>query len=265
MIFYQRDNSKSGVNNDIRIFDNFHFMTHMHRDLELLFVLDGEIELTVENTVYIVKSGDMALVFSNQIHAYASPTPSKVLIHVFSPDNVRSFIRAIGDRVGVTPVFHCDEIIRTYYYHCLIEKDFQSPLAIKSYLYMICDRYLDSIPLVDASTVSDSILHKMLHYVAYHFRENITLSEISEALGYEPHYLSRVFGNATGINLKRYINQYRIDYAKYRLSESTDTVTEIALSCGFQSIRNFNRVFLENEGTTPQAYRNHTIKQKPNK
>ena len=83
MIFYQLDNSKAGENNDIRIFDNFNFMTHMHRDLELTYVLSGEIDLTVEDKTYRVKAGEMALVFSNQIHAYSTPEASRVLIHVF--------------------------------------------------------------------------------------------------------------------------------------------------------------------------------------
>lgn len=258
MIFYQSDNSRAGENNDIRIFDNFNFMTHMHRDLELTFVLSGEIALTVEDKTYRVKAGEMALVFSNQIHAYSTPESSRVLIHVFSPDNVRSFIRILNGKVGKDPVFHCDAVIRDFYYACLIEQGLQSSLAIKSYLYIICDRYLASTTLVEAHKGSDNILHQMLHHIAHHFREDITLESLSDKLGYEPHYLSRVFGKGTGINLRRYINQYRIDYAKYRLSESEDSITDIALACGFGSIRNFNRVFFESESMTPQAFRNRT-------
>lgn len=255
MIFYQSDNSRAGENNDIRIFEDFNFMTHMHRDLELTYVLEGEIEVTVEDRTYRAKEGEMVLIFSNQIHAYASPAHSRVLIHVFSPDNVRSFIRTLNGKVGQSSVFRCDELIRNYYYTCLMEEKLRSSLAIKSYLYILCDRYLAVTPLINESKESDDILHKMLHYVADHFREDITLTSMSEALGYEPHYLSRVFGNGTGINLRRYINQYRIDYAKYRLAESDDSITDIALTCGFGSIRNFNRVFLENESLTPQEFR----------
>ena len=255
MILYQQDNSRAGENNDIRIFDNFNFMTHMHRDLELLYVLEGDIHLTVEDKAYCVSEGEMALVFSNQIHAYATMHHSKVLIHVFSPDNVRSFIRKLNGKVGKHPVFVCDKSIRDFYYHCLIECNYRSSLAIKSYLYIICDRYLDSVELTEEHKRSDDILHQMLHYIADHFREDITLEKLSESLGYEAHYLSRVFSENTKINFRRYINQYRIDYAKYLLLESEDSVTHIALACGFGSIRSFNRVFAESEGMTPKEYR----------
>ncbi len=255
MIYYQITNSKTGENNDIRIFKNFNFLTHMHRDLELTYVLEGEINITVEDKVYHAKAGEMALIFSNQIHAYSSPLPSRVLIHVFSPDNVRSFIRTLNGKIGMTPIFTCDEVIRNFYYNCLIDKKMQSSLAIKSYLYIICDQYLSSTQLVEDIKKDTDILHKMLHYISDHFNEDITLGSISDALGYETHYLSRIFGNGTGINLRHFINQYRIDYAKYRLAETSSSITDIALSCGFGSIRNFNRVFLEYEKITPSAFR----------
>ena len=249
-----------GVNNDIRIFRNFNFMPHMHRDFELTYVLEGEIDITVENRTYRAKKNEMALIFSNQIHSYASPGESRVLIHVFSPDNVRSFVRGLNGRVGETPLFTCDEDIRDFYYKSLIEKNLRSNLAIKSYLYIICDRYLASTALVERIKTHDDILHQMLEYIAEHFREDITLASIARDLGYEPHYLSRIFGNSTGVNLRSYINQYRIDYAKYLLSESDDPITDIALSCGFGTIRNFNRVFLEHVGVTPFAFRQKIIK-----
>ncbi len=56
---------------------------------------------------------------------------------------------------------------------------------------------------------------------------------------------------AVGINGKQYIDHYRIDYAKDRLQNSDDAITTIALGCGFQSIRNFNRVFLSLVGVHP--------------
>jgi AraC-like DNA-binding protein len=260
MFFYQSDNSKLGINNDIRVFRNFNFIPHIHRDFELTYVLEGEIHITVENKVYQVKENQMALIFSNQIHAYSTPNSSKVLIHVFSADNIRTFIRSIHGKIGETPVFSCDEVIRDFYYKCLIEKNIQSNLAIKSYLYIICDQYLASTKLVEHKNANADILHQMLDYIASHFREDITLNSIAHELGYEPHYLSRIFGNSTGINLRNYINQYRVDYAKFILSESDEPITDIAFSCGFGTIRNFNRVFLKHVGVTPFQFRQKTIK-----
>ena len=116
------------------------------------------------------------------------------------------------------------------------------------------------LELIEQNKTNDDILHQMLDYITNHFKEDITLKSIAHDLGYEPHYLSRIFGNRTGVNLRNYINQYRIDYAKYMLSESKEPITDIALSSGFGTIRNFNRVFLEHVGTTPLSFRQKTLK-----
>lgn len=110
---------------------------------------------------------------------------------------------------------------------------------------------------------SSDIIHLMLRYISEHFRENITLGEMAETFGYEAHYLSRVFSSSVNINLRKYINQYRVDYAKYLLSETEQSITDVAMNSGFQSIRNFNRVFSEFEGISPQVFRAQRLPTQP--
>ena len=263
MIFYQTINSKSGTNNDIEIFDDFEFISHMHRDLEFILVLEGSITLTVEEKVRELTKGQTAMVFSNQIHSYLTKNHSRVLIHVFSPDNVRSFTHMLENRIGKEPVFRCDDEIKEYYYKACVEKNRRTPLAIKSYLYAICDRYLADCELTEVPKGSSDIIHLMLRYISEHFRENITLGEMAENFGYEAHYLSRVFSSSVNINLRKYINQYRVDYAKYLLSETEQSITDVAMNSGFQSIRNFNRVFSEFEGISPQVFRAQRLPTQP--
>ena len=73
-------------------------------------------------------------------------------------------------------------------------------------------------------------------------------------LNYEPHYLSRVLHEHTGVNLRQLINGYRIELAKEILVKKEFTVSEIALKCGFKGIRNFNRVFKQMTGFEPSTY-----------
>lgn len=95
----------------------------------------------------------------------------------------------------------------------------------------------------------------MLSYIAQRYREEISLEKMAQEMSYEMHYLSRVFSANMKINIRRYINLYRVDSAKERLINSQDGVARIALESGFQSIRNFNRVFYASTGMTPIEYR----------
>jgi transcriptional regulator GlxA family with amidase domain len=53
------------------------------------------------------------------------------------------------------------------------------------------------------------------------------------------------------MHFSRYVNLFRVDAATELLQHTDLPITEIALQSGFQSIRNFNRVFLEITGKTP--------------
>lgn len=255
MILYQQFNSLFSGNNDIRIYDSFEYMAHLHRDFEFVYVLEGTLTVFVENMRYELTPGKMLLVLSNQIHSYQSNTPNRAVIHVFSGDNVPAFTRLVSGKASPCPVFTCDEEIARYYLQYCLEKGNRSPFAFKSYLYGICDCFLQKCELCDAEEISASILHRMLTYISEHFQEDITLKNMAAELGYESHYLSRVFGKAIGIHMKQYINLYRIDRAKDLLINTEDSITDIALSCGFQSIRNFDRVFMASTNMTPQEFR----------
>lgn len=52
-----------------------------------------------------------------------------------------------------------------------------------------------------------------------------------------------------------FVNKYRIQFACELLKNSDEDVTQIAMKCGFSTIRNFNRVFKNEMGQTPKDYR----------
>ena len=53
------------------------------------------------------------------------------------------------------------------------------------------------------------------------------------------------------MHFSRYVNLYRVERATNLLMNTDMSITEIALSSGFQSIRSFNRVYLELTGLSP--------------
>ena len=67
-----------------------------------------------------------------------------------------------------------------------------------------------------------------------------------------PSYFSRYFHNMIGISFAKYLNCVKIEKAVELIHESKDkTMTEISDTCGFQTIRNFNRIFKNYTGYSP--------------
>ena len=75
------------------------------------------------------------------------------------------------------------------------------------------------------------------------------------SMGFSPNYLSRRFRRAAGIGLHEYIVFVRLQHAARELISSSDTVTDIALRCGFSDGNYFKDAFKKKYGVTPRAYR----------
>lgn len=93
-------------------------------------------------------------------------------------------------------------------------------------------------------------------YLRAHYGEpELTDRSLSEALGYHPYYLSRVFKAATGKTVRQYLIDYRVRIAKNRLLSTDDSVETVAWRCGFNSVSYFIQTFKKRTGTSPARYR----------
>ena len=70
-----------------------------------------------------------------------------------------------------------------------------------------------------------------------------------------PNYLSDLLRKETGRSAKEHINDFLIEKAKHLLLSSTDSISGIAYSLGFNYPHYFGRLFKKKTGNTPQEFR----------
>ena len=128
----------------------------------------------------------------------------------------------------------------------------------KSVLYAISGEILQQIDFKRSTAKKDVLFDRLIDYISENFLEDISLETAAKTLGYEKHYLSRCFHQGMQMNFSRYVNMLRVDTATELLQNSDLSITEIAFSSGFQSVRTFNRVFLELTGKNPRDYFDNT-------
>lgn len=78
---------------------------------------------------------------------------------------------------------------------------------------------------------------------------------IEKELGFKPVVVNDLLLNEVGSTYKQYLNQLRIDKAKYLLTESDLTVSSIATEVGYCYANSFSRAFRNIVGCTPVEYR----------
>ena len=98
-------------------------------------------------------------------------------------------------------------------------------------------------------------IKKVCEYIAKNYQEKIKVNEVAEALNLTEITLSRMIKKRTGRSFVDFVNDYRIGFATRWLTETNQTIAEIAFRCGFYNISNFNRIFRKCKGFTPGAYR----------
>lgn len=95
-------------------------------------------------------------------------------------------------------------------------------------------------------------------YIDRHLTEPLKASQVAHALGLSTDYLSRLFLAETGKTLQQFILSKKCETACYMLKNSIASCTDISAFLGFSSCSHFIRVFRQEKGMTPGAYRKKT-------
>ncbi|PYI56566.1 bifunctional transcriptional activator/DNA repair enzyme AdaA [Paenibacillus flagellatus] len=104
-------------------------------------------------------------------------------------------------------------------------------------------------------TFEEELAERAARLVRERFREPLSLTAIADELYVSPFHLQKRFTKVMGMSPSKYLTLTRLEAAKSMLAETGDSVTAVALSCGFRSSAYFSAVFLKEIGMTPTAYR----------
>ena len=87
------------------------------------------------------------------------------------------------------------------------------------------------------------------------YGRSVSLTELAPEMFVSVSTLSRLFQKRVGISFVQYVKNYRLDRVCRKLAESDESVTGIAIACGFSTASAMNRDFKAFYGLTPKEYR----------
>lgn len=118
-----------------------------------------------------------------------------------------------------------------------------------------------SFAKVEISSDSRRVL-KVKEYINTHINDELRLEQLADLIGMTPTAFSRYFKLRTGKNLSDYIIDIRLGMVARCLVDTTDSISEICWTCGFNNLSNFNRLFLKRKGCNPTEFREKYCKTK---
>lgn len=113
----------------------------------------------------------------------------------------------------------------------------------------------DYVKDVKEAHVGHAEMKAAVDYIREHYDKPLNMATVSNHVSLNYSYFSETFKQFTGMSFVPYVKKIRIEKAKELLEHSHGKVYEIAAQVGFESVKQFNRVFREHEGISPMEYR----------
>lgn len=265
----------------IKLYDNDEYEdypAHWHTNPEIIMSTENIYTVECYNQIITLREGDIVLICPGCIHTLYAPEKGRRII--FQADiNPLRFMKEIETLVTIiSPLI------------VITPEDFPSIYdKVKSLLLEIKNEYLSSYtsfsevsiysktleiitligrsraaagmetPSPDAPRKQEEYIEKFIeicNYISAHCSDELNLEAVASMSGFSKFYFSRLFKQFTNVSFYKYVNQKRIEKAAKMLTEPNISITNVALSCGFESLSSFIRMFKIVKGCTPTEFRN---------
>lgn len=244
--------------------DDLTFLLHLHRQAELIYVLDGQIEMTVDAHTHLLRGGELGVAFPNCAHSYLTRAHSRVVMVIFDASYAGDCAGALLTQRAVFPYLSAPDIDEDVRY---LAPKLTRPMdtrLLKGYLQVICARLFERLRLEPRRAADDADwTHRALMYLNEHFTEELSLDALAQHLNISKFHLSRTFPEKIGCGLNAYLRSLRADHAAQLLASTDLSITQAGFDSGFSSVSTFFRVFQAQYGLSPRAYRSMRRAQGP--
>jgi len=229
---------------------------HFHSQIELYFVDDGEMEVTVGNRKKMLTSGQMSVSLSYDAHAYKTPEYSRSSVFIIPAYMCKEFLSSVLSKKVSNPFITDKNVVAKIKAFALETTEVNiNPIRVIGLVYMILGIIMDNISFEDSNKPYDTdFASRLLFYINENYKNDLSLEKISHEFGVTKSYVSRYFKDCFGIGLNRYINILRLKNAILLLKQEKCNITYCAMESGFNSLRTFYRVFKEEFNCSPKEY-----------
>lgn len=249
---------------------------HWHIEYEIIRIVEGELDLTVDAKEICARKGDIVFLQEGVLHG-GIPHQCIYECIVF---NLSSLLK--HETVCKQPlqmIINQEYTITNLYpaaddeFHMLVNglcdtlksKYIGYELSVLGSLYQLFSCILKNHLYKQDSKRSKQNTKRILQLknaielIETSYGDCLTLEDLSTAAGMNSKYFCRFFHEMTHRTPIDYLNYYRIECACIQLATTDHTITEVALTCGYNDVSYFIKTFKKYKGITPKQYLNSPL------
>ncbi len=249
---------------------------HLHNEAELVLCEGGDMLCCIEDEEVTVRRGELILINARAIHRLVPLSPLNCRYMQIDIERYRREEQAdvpsplySPTPAGMTKpyvLFSQGSILHGIFHGIwqeVSQKRTAYHLAVRGEICrLLALMYRESLlfdPSLSAFPAGYERIQPALQYIETHYQSKITLEDIAELLQCDKYHFCKQFKKITGMTFVDYLNDRRLRAAEELLLTSSESVADIAFSCGFNSIQYFNKFFRSRRRISPGAYRSKRI------
>ena len=252
---------------------------HTHAFSELVLVLGGEAAHITEKDEHPIRKGDIFIIQGKLAHGYRDSNKLSIINIMFDQSRLHLPDADLHSMAGYHALFTLEPQYRRRHRFAsrlqLIDGRLAQAVALTEqvereakerkagYIFNSTALFMQLITFLarcydgEQTPESQTLLRigAAISYLENHYKEPVTVGQLTQIGGMSESSLLRAFKQATGSSPSEYLLNLRLQRARHLLEHTTLNITEIAFDTGFNDSNYFSRQFRKQTGSSPREYR----------
>ncbi|MFC4779390.1 helix-turn-helix domain-containing protein [Paenibacillus sp. GCM10023252] len=246
---------------------------HYHRQLEMLLVLEGKLDVYLEEEEFHLQAGDVMLIGASQLHRDRSQGVLNYIclqvdIEQFFDQSTIPYMRYFAE--GQNPLSQANYIfqenieVKNRVTDCVREilaeatrKETGYELAvnmlIKQILLLLLRNDTRNV-LVRQEDFERLRLKSVLDYVEDHLMDRIQVEEVCRIANMSYYYFVKFFKKSIGLSFTEYVNYRKIKWAERILLTKDLSISAVGERIGMPNMAHFYKMFKKYNACSPKEF-----------
>ena len=221
---------------------------------ELLYIIDGQADYTVNGVLYHVKKGNLLCTQKDSIrsantypddlmqcYCVSGPVYNSSFHEIPLPFPFLSYVGIHQDILSMYQNLDSTWVARRPGYE----------LKARGLYMMILQRFFELVYFGERESNYSICVRKAIDFIIEHYSENLSIQTVGKKVGLSASYFGSLFKKETGTSFHQFLTNIRLNHAENMLRSSEYNVNEAALACGFSDPFYFSKVYKKNRGISP--------------
>ncbi|MGO4185275.1 helix-turn-helix domain-containing protein [Paenibacillus sp. TAF43_2] len=246
---------------------------HYHKQVELLLILEGELDVYVDEESFHLTSGDIVLIGASELHSDRSHNLLDYIVlqfdlEPFFDQSTIPYMRYFSETQ--TPLSKANYIFQenntakqqaVSYIHQLLHEtthkeagyELAVSVLVKQILLLLLRNDSRKV-LIEQDNFERIRLKPVLDYIENHLTDRIQVEEVCKIANMSYYYFVKYFKKTIGLSFTEYVNYRKVKWAERILLTKDLSISEVGERIGMPNMAHFYKMFKKYNDCSPKQF-----------